>query len=386
MARRWLVLGCAGLLVMAACARQPATSAPPAAPHETPSAPPTPATPASLAVPSPPGPQPSASPGTTPPPSGAAAESITFVSVSQAWALAKAANGQFVLHTVDRGKHWAVAGTLPAGANVSEIRYANTQDGWAFGPGLYVTHDGGSTWRLGSLTGTVADVEASGGMAWALSSPCGTAPTSPCGAGLTVDRSPVSADTWHALSGLSLPGGQSGTIALHGSAVYLAVGQQLIGSADGTTFAPITDPCPASSDFFPAALTVTNPAEVEVLCAGQPGAGSSAKRVYVSTDSGHTYHPLADAPQGGQVDGFAAASPTTIAISAASGASEIYRTSGAGTTWSTPLTFGDGGAGFADLGFTDSTHGVAVSSPGQNGRVYLTDTAGASWYPVAFKP
>jgi photosystem II stability/assembly factor-like uncharacterized protein len=52
----------------------------------------------------------------------------------------------------------------------------------------------------------------------------------------------------------------------------------------------------------------------------------------------------------------------------------------------------DGGAGWADLGFTTATDGVVVYGPADSdgnstqrpGQLMLTDDAGATWYRVRF--
>lgn len=388
MARLGPVL-CVALLAMSACARKTATSTPPPtaaspsarAPFTPPSHTPSPAASLPVLAPSPP-PAPPPSPGTTPPPAGAAAQSITFISLQQAWVLAKAAGGQVVLHTSNRGLNWSRVGTLPPAAGVSELRFGDALDGWAFGPNLYATHDGGATWGLVSLPGQVIDVEASGGTAYALDQPCPQTAAS-CLLPQVLERSPVSANAWQAVPGTTLSPGAGGTVAPHGSALYLLSGTLLFASAGGA-LAGLPGPCP--SGFVPGGLAVSSATDIAALCAGEAGAGSSTKQVFVSTDSGHTYRALPDAPRSGQTVGFAAASPTTIALAAASGASWIYRTAGAGTTWSTPLSFPDGGAGWADLGFTDATHGVVVYAPQQNGKIYLTSDAGASWTEVPLSP
>lgn len=297
--------------------------------------------------------------------------------------LAKTAGGHVVLHTTNRGLHWSQVGTLPPAANVSEIRYGDALDGWAFGPSLYATHDGGATWGPVPLPGQVIDVEASGGTAWALDQPCPQTSAS-CAMPQVLERSPVATNAWQAVPGPALPAGAGGTVAPHGSALYLLTGTLVFGSSAGGPLAGLPNPCPSGT--LAGDLAVSSATDVAVLCVGDAGAGSSTKQVFVSSDSGHTYHALPDAPRGGQTVGFAAASPTTIALAAASGESWIYRTAGADTTWSTPLSFPDGGAGWADLGFTDATHGVVVSAPQQGGRIYLTSDAGATWTEVPLSP
>ena len=53
--------------------------------------------------------------------------------------------------TGDYGSRWhgvraPVAGAPAGPAGVSEVRFYNTSDGWAFGPQLWATHDGGQSW------------------------------------------------------------------------------------------------------------------------------------------------------------------------------------------------------------------------------------------------
>jgi len=110
-------------------------------------------------------------------------------------------------------------------------------------------------------------------------------------------------------------------------------------------------------------------------------------------DAGHTFRSVAEPPFSGDVGDIAAATPSTLAITAASGASYVYRTGGADATWTTPLEMGDGGVVWNDLGFTDSSHGLSVygpaarwlmyaSPPNGLGRLFLTDDGGVGWYPV----
>lgn len=384
--RKNAVLGVVVLSALAAAACSTTKTATP--PTPTPSSP---ASSPSAAAPTP-TPAPSASPGTSPSPAasllpvpaGSLAMSITFISLNDAWVLAKAGSTAAVLETTDRGAHWGEVGTIPAGVGsaaggVSKIRFANAQDGWAFDPGLYATTNGGATWHaVSSLSaGQVGDVEASGNAAWAAAYPC------PPGTGCASDIGSLyevaaGSDAWQKVTGVSLPA-QSTVIAPQGQTVYVESGTTLLRTTNASTFSSFASPCP--SGYVPSSLTAGSATDVEVLCAGSGAAGSVGKDVFVSTNSGASFHQVPAAPLGGDPQGIAAGSSTTIAVAAASGASWIYLTTGADATWTTPLSFSDGGAGWADLGFTDATHGVVIHGPGISGMgtVYLTNDGGATW-------
>jgi len=188
-------------------------------------------------------------------------------------------------------------------------------------------------------------------------------------------------------------------LAVQHQAVYLLIpddSPSLFAAPDGIHFARLTQPCSVSSageGFSPVALAASSPGDLAVLCGDGAAAGSERKRVFVSSDAGHTFRSVAEPPFSGDVGDIAAATPSTLAITAASGASYVYRTGGADATWTTPLEMGDGGVGWNDLGFTDSSHGVIVygpaarwlmyaSPPNGLGRLFLTDDGGVGWYPV----
>ena len=82
--------------------------------------------------------------------------SVTFVSATQGFVLGAqtCATGMCTIlaSTVDGGSTWTYAGAGPAAVSgpnpaVSKVRFATKNDGWAFGPQLWSTHDGGHTWR-----------------------------------------------------------------------------------------------------------------------------------------------------------------------------------------------------------------------------------------------
>jgi photosystem II stability/assembly factor-like uncharacterized protein len=81
-----------------------------------------------------------------------------------------------------------------------------------------------------------------------------------------------------------------------------------------------------------------------------------------------------------------------VAIATASAASWLFHSGDGGVTWQTVNTQFDGGAGWADLGFTTATDGVVVHAPADSdgnstqrpGQLFLTSDGGASWTPVSF--
>ena len=146
--------------------------------------------------------------------------SVTFVSASQGFVLGvvPCATGScpVLASTSNAGATWAIRGAAPGAVTgpspaISKVRFATKNDGWAFGPQLWSTHDGGRTWSHQEAPGPVSDVEASGGVAYVLDASCGTPP---CIQGDRLLQTPVSTDGWTAISGPKLADG-AGSLAPH---------------------------------------------------------------------------------------------------------------------------------------------------------------------------
>jgi photosystem II stability/assembly factor-like uncharacterized protein len=116
------------------------------------------------------------------------------------------------------------------------------------------------------------------------------------------------------------------------------------------------------------------------------------KQVYVSGDEGAHWSAAGVPSPAGDGGTIAATTTSQLAIATASAASWLLHSGDAGTSWRTVNEQYDGGAGWADLGFTTDTDGVVVHGPADSdgnrtqrpGQLFLTGDAGATWYPVSF--
>ncbi len=346
---------------------------------------------------------------TTAPPSSTSfiAQSVTFISDDDAWVLG-AVHCQkgwcpAIRHTTDRGELWtsvsAPSASIDTGTQgISDLRFADSLDGFAFGPGLWVTHNAGANWHQVSLPGSVLTLAAADRKVYAVVS-CSAYPS--CTNPARLYQTPAGTDAWQEVPGVALPPtSYSVVLQLQGRGVYLLVAgtSTFIRSYDGTNFQSLSDPCPAQSTgpaYSPGSFALSTASDLAVLCGDGVAAGSQKKEVYVSIDGGETYSEVAAPPFTGDASEIAAANPTTLVVSAQSGASWLYRATGADTTWTTPVSFNDGGVGVTDLGFTDMTHGVfihggptalrilgGVNPPSGLGTLYLTEDAGATWHQV----
>jgi photosystem II stability/assembly factor-like uncharacterized protein len=212
----------------------------------------------------------------------------------------------------------------PAGAadGVSEIYFANSRDGYVYDQSLFVTHDGGATWRpiryrgLGFYVVDVVDVTSSGGEAYALVQ---------IGSGaFRVVRSPVGRDIWSQVP----ESGYVVSIAARGNDLFLTTTRHLrshvLVSRDRGASIARRYPAPTENG------CTIQPAPQSVFWALCPGGMMST--LYRSTGHGRTLRHLSHAPQLTNSAVFAAASPSTAVV----GYGRLYRTEDAGNTF-TPV-------------------------------------------------
>ncbi|MGZ4729282.1 MAG: WD40/YVTN/BNR-like repeat-containing protein [Acidimicrobiales bacterium] len=351
----------------------------------------------------------------TPVPTGFEPASVTFVSADQGVVLGTSSCSSppctAMAATDDGGATWhglaapaaLLAASLrdPSSADapgaVSEVRFGSHLDGWVFGPALWSTHDGGEHWAEQHLDGTVTDLASADGVAYAVVTTC---PSGACEQGASLYRTDAGVDDWQVVDGVSLPA-EGGQIELHGRAAWFVGpassdggGATFLSSPDGATWTSHDDPCSADDAFLDSVAPVDTD-NLFLLCVDDPGAGSQGKSVRVSTDAGATTTAKGSPPRGGIAAEIAAADSSSVAVTAQSGASFIYRSGDGAETWTTVDELPDGGAGFRDLGFTTSTQGVVISgepvdtttetdAPAPGSQLLMTRDAGATWTPVSF--
>lgn len=345
-------------------------------------------------VPPPPGPP------DGPLPSGFQPESVTFISTTTGWALGTAACSKppctSIARTRDGGRTWhgvpAPAAELSSsGSGVTGIRFADPLNGWVFGSSVYATHDGGTSWHSVTLGGVTAplqvtSLETSAGVADAFVEQ-GQAVRG------RLLRTTIGGDDWTP-AGVDVDRASEGGIALHGRSGWLTVqtsqGSSVYRTTDGTTWSPLTSPCPSSEEWTPH-ITASSATAIASVCAGQGSAGSESKAFFVSDDAGTTWQRRADPPFANALTIFggdvASPAPAVVVMAAASGNSTLYATFDGGNTWTTVYQESSGGLEWRDLGFTDASRGVVViGTAGQadGSRLLMTTDGGHHWSVVPF--
>jgi hypothetical protein len=285
-----------------------------------------------------------------------------------------------------------VTGAPSGAAGVSGIRFLNGVDGWAFGPELWATHDGGSTWTAVSTGGArVTDLETAGDRAYALFATCSGSSASFAGdcTGYTLETATADSGGWTpvgtATSGLSAGGtATSAMLELTGSTGYLIApdGSVYSGPVGGTWSKAGTAPCQpgtAQPGGLPsgAQLAVQDASHLALACASAAG-GST---VYTSADGGATWSAgtAPGAASAGTPTSLAAAPGGTLVLATASG---IYVLPAGGTNWQTASAASGSGlpsGGFSYVGMTSDTQGVAVPANTSLHEVWLTSDGGTTW-------
>jgi hypothetical protein len=315
--------------------------------------------------------------------------------------------------TSDYGTTWygvsaPVTGAPDGSHGVSQLRFLNIREGWAFGPELFVTHDGGARWKREQTDGMrVTDLETAGDRAFAIFANCtGTGPdyAAHC-TSLSLYSSLAGTDKWQPVPvpavGMQLPTTRAGQatsaslvlVGASGGTGYLLApsGELLSGPLTGAGWNVANPnvgcrPGPAGANGQPAgALLAANAKRLVLVCTSATSAAgdTQAKSVFASADGGAHWSPAGSGlPNGIATSVAIQAQPNLVVLATDAG---LYRSGDGGRTWSlaqrSPGGAAAGKPGFSYVGMTSPTNGVALPADAGLHEVFITTDRGISWAP-----
>jgi hypothetical protein len=294
-----------------------------------------------------------------------------------------------------------VTGAPDGSSGVGQLRFLNYRDGWAFGPELWVTHDGGAHWSQEQTYGMrVTDLETSDGQAFAIFASCtgaGADYAAHCSS-FSLYSSPAESDSWQRVpvagTGLHRPG--SASLVISGGSGYLLApsGELLSGPLTGAGWSVASPPvvsrhvrclpgAPAAGGQPTGTLLAGGPAELVLVCtsATSRAGDSQAKLLVESKDGGAHWSAVSAAPRAGIATSLAIVAQVNLVVLATDAG--IYRSTNGGGSWQltqpAPGGAAAGQAGFSYVGMTSATKGVALPADASLHEVYVTTDGGGSW-------
>jgi hypothetical protein len=335
--------------------------------------------------------------------------SASFVSASAGWLLATPCADQVqtcrtvvVRKTVDGGRTWSAVHApdappadifqgSPSANEVGTILFTSARAGWAFGPALWQTGDGGHTWRkMRGPGGPVQDLGVAGDRVLVVTSRCrnsGSACT------FRVYSALDGSDHWRVVPGATVTGVQTAQLAVSGDVAYLFaiagdLGKPLLIAGPVNSSAPwrsAPEPCTGA---WSGALAAAPGGWLFLGCGLEPGAGNQVKNAYLSDDEARSWRTLATPPFGGYLAGASMSPGGTIFLSG--GRMDVYISWDRGRSWheSPSLHYAAGLAGaglpLAGLTVTDS-EGFALQEGAFPQQVWLSRDGGRHWTPVTVR-
>jgi hypothetical protein len=363
--------------------------------------------------------------------------SVTWDSLSTGWIMGPAGTpGHCGAHqdsaictsiarTTDGGATWHGLPAPPVGGpagltGVTGLRFLNGSYGWAFGPELWATDDGGQHWHpVNTGNASVTDLETVNGRAYALFGQCSTASgdkIAECSS-YTLETTTAVSGTWAPVAGVPAgltTGGTAGGTAT-GSAVIELAGAAgsvpatgYLAAPDGTLYAGPLDggawhkvaalPCTpgaAASSGLPRQLLLApdgvvpgGRARLAVVCA-VPSPGSTV--VYLSNDGGSNWAEQSGVGSAGtsligEPQSLTALNDGTLILATAGSTSSpggIYLLKPGARKWQLATLSGPSPRvpGFMYVGMTGPLQGVALSgNPGLH-VIWMTSDGGQTWQP-----
>jgi len=332
--------------------------------------------------------------------------SVSFVSAADGWLLAtpcadhpQTCRTVVLRKTVDGGRTWSA---VPAPAAppadmyqaspppdaVGTIVFTSASQGWAFGPALWRTNDGGASWqRVQVPGGGVRELAAGAGRVLVLTERCRPGGW-PCSA--QVYAAAAGTADWRAVPGTGIAGIQFAGLAVSGAEGYLIgaapqdqgrpvlLGGPVTGSA---RWRPLPSPCGST---WTAALATAPGGWLFLGCGAEPGAGQQVKVAYLSADGGRTWREVTGPPPAGYL-GSASMNPAgTIFLSGER--MGIYISRDRGRSWHESPSLANA-AGQANAGFSlagspvTSTFGYVFEEGVSQQQLWLSNDDGRTWIP-----
>jgi hypothetical protein len=332
--------------------------------------------------------------------------SATFVGPDTGWVIGQAGvtgkcASQYctsVARTSDSGKTWTgmpapMTGAPDGNSGVGQIRFLNENNGWAFGPQLFATADGGRHWtEQDTSRKRVTALETVGNRAFAIFATCtgtGADFAAQC-TSFSLYSTPAGQEEWSQVQGAGnlSDGGQysSASLVLTSSRGYLLApdGSLYAGPVDGTgswqqissrpAGAATCTPGAAQADGQPsgAFLTTANGAALVLACT-VPGGGA---KVFTSADGGAAWHQ-AGTVTGGRVTTAATQAGGEIVLSTSDG---IQVSQDGGQIWHGAAQGAEGPpGGFGWVGMTSPNQGIALPADPFQHQLWFTFDSGQTW-------
>ncbi|HEX3307082.1 MAG TPA: hypothetical protein VHS32_12600, partial [Streptosporangiaceae bacterium] len=308
--------------------------------------------------------------------------------------------------TRDAGKTWAgvpapMAGPADGASGLSQIRFLDLTNGWAYGPQLFATHTGGGHWAQVDTGGLrVTALETVGDRVFAVWASCtgdGPAYAVNCTRFTLYSASatggpwaPVGASTTGLTNGAAREAAQ---LVLTGSRGYLLApgGELYSGPVDGsgpwTRASSLVASCPvgpARGNGQPtgALLGAVNASNLLLACVSasrgtSPSVSTQQKFIYSSKNGGVSWEQMPTAPAAGVAFGLAASPTESVMLATDQG---IDLLPAGEMSWRTADVRGGAPAGgFRYIGMTTDDQGIALPADPSAGTVWFTFDGGQRW-------
>jgi hypothetical protein len=292
----------------------------------------------------------------------------------------------------------------PSGSSgVSQLRFANLSDGWAYGPALYETSDGGWPWHNESTYGyRVIDLEASPARAFAVFGTC-------YGTGANYATSCSSFSLWTSVPGtrtwtqVSVPSTYDQMKSTSSAAPLLVIsgndtaylltpsGEMLAGPATpaggawkalGAAKCAPAAPAASGQAAQPTAQLAAGP-DVVLACDTPAARGRFTAAIYTSAN-GTTWQSVGSVTVKGTPTSLTSAgsgpmAQATVVLATTAG---IKYSADGGQHWqAATITGGSPAGGLSYVGMTTPAEGVAIPADPSPAGIYVTTDGGKSWQP-----